>query len=62
MVLLLDGNVLVGCKKEEQASKTLKLKEIRGVKVVTTNRAGLKEGGGSLLQHLISALMKSSVI
>ncbi len=34
------GNLLVGCNKEEQANKTLKLKEIEGIKVVSTSRVG----------------------
>lgn len=38
--VLSDGNLLVGCNNEEQASKALKLKEISGVKVVSTSRVG----------------------
>ncbi len=36
--VLSDGNLLVGCNKEEQANKGLQLKEIGGIKVVSTNR------------------------
>lgn len=40
--VLSDGNLLVGCNNEEQANKTLKIKEIGGIKVVSTNRVGSK--------------------
>ncbi len=40
--VLSDGNLLVGCNKEEQANKALKLKEIGQIKVVSTNRVGDK--------------------
>ncbi len=42
--VLSDGNLLVGCNKEEQANKALKLKEIGQIKVVSTNRVGAEKG------------------
>lgn len=44
--VLSDGNLLIGCNKEDQANKALKLKEIGGIKVVSTNRVGRKSQSG----------------
>lgn len=38
--VLSDGNLLVGCNNEEQANKALKVKEVGGIKVVSTNKVG----------------------
>ena len=54
-MVLPDGNLLVGCNKEEQASKVLKLKEIGGIKVVSTSRVGGtgRAPRGSFLVYLL---------
>lgn len=54
--VLQDGNLRIGCTTDEQVAKTLRLKEVVGVRVVSTSRVGSGMAGSRGKRGIISGV------